>query len=99
MAHPLYAQHGTPYDQLPDYFVAYDLYDTQTGAFLPSKDVSDYCAVLGIACVANLTVPRTAPALLQLANEPSAYSTTSPREGVICASRSTARPPAAQSSC
>ncbi len=33
----LYAVHGTRYDKLPDYFIAYDLYDYATGKFLDTS--------------------------------------------------------------
>lgn len=78
----LYAEHGTPYDQLPDYFIAYDLYDTTTERFLLSADVRELCDVLGISCVTNLPVPRSPETLQQLASAHSEYSTTSPREGL-----------------
>jgi atypical dual specificity phosphatase len=78
----LYAEHGTPYDQLPDCFIAYDLYDTTTERFLRSADVRDLCGALGVSCVPELPVPRSPGALLQLATARSGYSTTSPREGL-----------------
>lgn len=78
----LSAQHGTPYDQLPDYFLAYDLYDTATERFLVSRDVREFCAILGVSCVSDLPVPRTPETLQQLANARSAYSTIASREGL-----------------
>jgi len=78
----LYAQHGTPYDLLPDYFIAYDLYDTNTETFLTTTAVTALCEALGISCCTNLTVPRSPDALLKLAGERSTYSTTAPREGL-----------------
>jgi len=78
----LYAQHGTPYDQLPDYFLAYDLYDPRTERFLPSSSVREWCNRLGIACITTLPFTQSAQALLQLVAQRSAYSTTAPREGL-----------------
>jgi hypothetical protein len=78
----LYAEHGTPYDQLPDYFIAYDLYDTAREQFLPTVEVRELCDILGISYVSNLTVPDSVDALLNLASQQSEFSTTALREGL-----------------
>jgi hypothetical protein len=78
----LYAEHGTPYDRLPDYFIAYDLYDTTTESFLAARAVQEYCGVLGITATQNLAFDRSPSGLARLAREPSVFSTTALREGL-----------------
>ncbi len=82
----LLAEHGTRYDRLLDWFVAYDVYDPREDGFLPWQEVERTCAALGLALVPVL--PWTArdghDGLLRLAGQPSAFSTAGLREGVYC---------------
>lgn len=78
----LYAEHGAPYDRLPDYFIAYDLYDTTTDTFRTTDAVQEYCAKIGITANQNLAFERSPAGLARLASETSALSTTALREGL-----------------
>ncbi len=89
----LFATHGTTYDRLPDWFIAYDLYDTTTESFLPTNAVTQFCQEHGLATSTPLawTKPLTPALLHQLASERSTYSTTSPREGLYLRAETTTR--------
>lgn len=82
----LLAEHGTRYDRLPDWFVAYDVYDPREDRFLPWQEVELTCRALGLALVPVL--PWTArdgqDGLLRLAGQVSAFSAAGLREGVYC---------------
>lgn len=82
----LLAEHGTRYDRLPDWFVAYDLYDPESDRFLPWKHVEETCGALGLALVPVLswTSRDGHEGLLRLAGQPSAFSRVACREGVYC---------------
>jgi hypothetical protein len=90
-------QHGMIYDRLPDWFIAYDVYDWEAGRFLNSYAAREHLEGVGL-CVApclhggsfNKT-PWTKPfdleyfaALLdRLTNAKSVFATNALREGII----------------
>ncbi|KAH6911163.1 ATP dependent DNA ligase [Coprinopsis sp. MPI-PUGE-AT-0042] len=47
----LYATHSIAYSRLPDYFMAFDLYDRQTGAFISTKALRGLLADTSISVV------------------------------------------------
>lgn len=77
----LFAQHGTPYEQLPDYFIAYDVWENDM--FLSAKDVRAACEALGIGSSPALDLRRRRDDLLALASGRSLFGT-GRREGVYC---------------
>lgn len=79
----LLAEHGTRYDCLPDWFIAYDLYRDR---FLPWEEVAATCGALGFSLVPVLPWTRSegSEGLLRLAGERSAFSSVLCREGVYC---------------
>jgi hypothetical protein len=67
-----YARHSIAYDRLPSYFLAFDLYDKPTGAFLDRAALEAACARVGAQAVPVLfagRVVRTARALEDLVVE------------------------------
>ena len=80
----LFATHGTPYDLLPDWFIAYDLYDTTTNTFRDSQTTRAFCEPRSLATAQSIpwTPPLTPATLQRLAAGQSAYSSTSRREGL-----------------
>lgn len=73
---------GTPYDQLPDYFIAYDIFDPDQG-FLASDPIRDMCDLLGIAYNPVLQFTPERDALLALASGQSLFAN-GQREGIYC---------------
>ena len=77
-----YAQHAIPYDRLPDWFLAFDVFDGTKGRFWSVERRDELLSLIGLA-----TVPLVAagcfivPEILKLLNGQSAYSD-SLREGV-----------------
>jgi atypical dual specificity phosphatase len=80
----LFATHGTSYDLLPDWFLAYDLYDTTSSTFLDSPTTRAFCDARGLATSVSIswTPPLTPVLLKSLAAARSAYSSTARREGL-----------------
>jgi atypical dual specificity phosphatase len=78
----LFATHGTAYDVLPDYFIAYDVYDPSRG-FLASTMVRQVSAGLGVVAVSDLLFASDRAGLLRLASDRSSFGR-GPREGVYC---------------
>jgi hypothetical protein len=77
----LFAQHGTPYDHLPDYFIAYDIWENNE--FLNAMDVRTFCDALGISCSPALEFTRRRADLLALASDGSLFGS-GRREGIYC---------------
>lgn len=78
------ALHGIRYDNLPTFFIAYDLYDQESGNFVATHRARAMMEEAGLAVVPLL---HTGPIggwdeLTALCNGPSAYSTQDKREGV-----------------
>ena len=77
----LFAQHGTPYDHLPDYFIAYDIWENNK--FLNANEVRTICQALGISCSPSLEFGARREGLLALASGKS-LSGIQQREGIYC---------------
>jgi ATP-dependent RNA circularization protein (DNA/RNA ligase family) len=81
-----YALHGIRYDRLPEFFVAYDIYDFEQGHFLPTTQTRRLLADAGFALVPLLFQDVTVPepfTLESFCNEPSPFCTEDRREGVV----------------
>ena len=80
----VYALHGIRYDKLPDWFIAYDLYDYTTGNFIATPLARDLLTSAGFA-VPPLLLSGQVENWQQLeafCNEPSVFSSTDQREGI-----------------
>lgn len=53
----MYARHSIPYTQLPDLFVAFDIYDIRTGKFLSRRRFHDILSHTSISIVPTLNAP------------------------------------------
>ena len=80
----LLACHSVEYDRLPDYFIAYDLYDYASKRFVDPFEARSVLVAAGFAVVPELHVGKVRrPEQLQAyLDEPSPYSSTERREGV-----------------
>ncbi|KDR85813.1 hypothetical protein GALMADRAFT_234907 [Galerina marginata CBS 339.88] len=70
-----YATHSIPYTHLPDYFIAYDLFDRSTGAWADTKTLHNLLEATTIASVPLIRqgdMP-TDTELLQMIQQPSAF--------------------------
>lgn len=78
----LFAQHVIAYDKLPDWFIAYDIYDHERKLFIDPNDAIEALKSVGFATAPNLAVDvRNTSELLALRDGPSAFADT-PREGI-----------------
>ncbi len=78
------AQHGMEYDKLPDWFMAFDLYDYEARQFVCTEKAREVLVESGFSVVPQLYYGRVESfeQLERLANEPSSFTTKGPREGV-----------------
>ena len=77
-------QHGMLYNELPDWFIAYDIYDYEKLHYLDPKKSCDILLTCGFKFISNLLVGKLEnyETLEQLANATSSF-TNSQREGII----------------
>lgn len=79
----LYARHTIEYDKLPDWFIAYDIYDPEGRYFLGPDYYRDILSTAGFSVVPKVAWgPVAAEELLMLRDEQSEFSSTSQREGL-----------------
>jgi hypothetical protein len=79
----LYARHTIVYDKLPDYFVAYDVYDPDMKVWLAPDFYREALTEVGFSVVPKLARgPVSQEELIMLRDERSEYSSTSQREGL-----------------
>lgn len=77
-----FARHSIAYDRLPDWFLAFDIYDTTTRRFWSAERRDSLLGQIGICSVPQLGRGRfTLPDLKQMLDTPSSFST-APREGI-----------------
>ncbi|KAJ3088968.1 hypothetical protein HK100_007899 [Physocladia obscura] len=83
------ARHSVPYDMLPDYFVAFDIYDLREGRFYSRARFDEALDDSGIAKIARIEIDGTGAgaltkdALLKMIQERSAFSSSERREGLV----------------
>lgn len=79
----LYAKHTLKYTELPDYFVAFDVYDREGDYFWSTEDRDALLSSLGIAVVPRITVGSFSDleALKAVAEGPSAFGSPT-KEGI-----------------
>ncbi|MGK2855979.1 MAG: RNA ligase family protein [Thermoanaerobaculia bacterium] len=94
----LYAEHGTPYNRLPDYFIAYDLYDTTTETFCTTDAVQEYCAKIGITAKTSYSSGHQQTSRASRANHQSSARPPCVR-GCTCASKKATRASSARNLC
>lgn len=79
----LYAQHVVPYNQLPNLFIAYDIYNSDEKQFLSPKEAREYLLMAHFDVAPLLDVGKfTQQELIEIRDGDSAFSSLSPREGV-----------------
>lgn len=77
-----YAKHSVFYDKLPDWFVAFDIYDSTAKRFWSVARRNDLLDTIGIAPVPSVASGRFShQQLTQMLEPPSAFGT-EPREGI-----------------
>jgi len=78
------AQHGLEYDQLPDYFIAFDLYDYEEHQFIATQEARAALIAAGFVVVPELFYGTLEnwEQLEILANQNSIFTTKGAREGV-----------------
>lgn len=77
-----YARHSVEYDRLPDWFLAFDVYDAVADRFWSIERRDDLLREVGLAPVPKLASGRfSLPQLIQMLDEPSACGN-DPREGI-----------------
>lgn len=80
----LIAIHGIEYDHLPDQFIAYGLYSSLYGRFLPSNEARDLLHEADFNIARQLYKGKTTLRELKImASNRSSYSSTDEREGVV----------------
>ena len=77
-------QHGMKYDLLPDWFVAFDLYDQEKGNYIDPFTGMDMLARAGFSVIpGELSSPvESYEQLEEIANRPSRYASGEKREGI-----------------
>ncbi len=78
------ARHSVTYDALPDWFLAFDVYDREADAFWSTKRRDHFLATMGLTAVSSVFVGRTSLDELKrmLANRRSAFGE-GPMEGLV----------------
>lgn len=78
------AQHGLEYDQLPSFFVTYDLYDPQAGRFVQTKYARQLLTDAGFDIVPEVYYGPVGnyDFLQTFLNQPSPFTTKGLREGI-----------------
>lgn len=84
----LAAQHSVSYNQLPDYFLAFDIFDCISGKFYSRSRyyaIMAHTSIQSVQCIYNGIAGEniTKNMLLNMIHEPSLYSNASIREGVV----------------
>lgn len=78
------ARHSILYDALPDWFLAFDVYDRSAERFWASGRRSEWCAGLGLAQVPTLACDRfSQPELLRLLQDQTSACGNAPAEGLV----------------
>lgn len=78
------ARHSVGYEQLPDWFVAFDVYDRESGRYWSVARRDEFCARLGLAVAPTLSEGRLSlPALRELVNSHRSRFGDSLIEGVV----------------
>lgn len=78
-------QHGMMYDALPDWFIAYDVYDWEKGHYIDPAKADVLLREIGFHVIPILRTGKldNYETLEALANEPSGFATDAKREGII----------------
>lgn len=77
-----HATHSIPYNKLPDWFIAFDVFDTGANRFWSTPRRDELAARLGLQVVPRVFHGRAGlPELVRLVSKPSAFAA-SPREGI-----------------
>jgi hypothetical protein len=83
-------QHGMAYDNLPDWFIAYDLYDWEKGLYLDPQKADTILREIGFDVIPlsfygdpRPQKPLTYEFLEEVANCPSWFTKNSQREGIV----------------
>lgn len=78
------AQHGTLYDRLPDYFLAFDVYRPETRQFLDPIEAEELLSEAGFSTVPRLYDGKWLPfgELAKFLGKPSPFSSTEVAEGI-----------------
>lgn len=78
-------QHGMIYDALPEWFIAFDVYDWEKGNYIDPKKANDVLLVCGFSMVPTLLSGKldSYETLEELANGSSAFTVDQKREGII----------------
>lgn len=77
-------QHGMSYDSLPDWFVAFDVYDWEKGFYLDPVIANFVLRRCGFSTISVLNFrPQSYERLEELANELSGFDSNQIREGII----------------
>ncbi len=78
------AQHGLEYDNLPELFLTFDLYNYESGLFVAAARAREALLESGFTVVPQLYYGKleSLEQLEVLSNEPSPFTTKGPREGV-----------------
>jgi ATP-dependent RNA circularization protein (DNA/RNA ligase family) len=78
------ARHSLAYDHLPDWFVAFDVYDRSAGRFWSTQRRNELAGAIGIPIVPQLSCGRTTlAALTALINTRRSYFGAATLEGVV----------------
>jgi ATP-dependent RNA circularization protein (DNA/RNA ligase family) len=59
------ARHSVEYERLPDWFVAFDIYDRESGRYWSAARRDEFCARLGLAVAPTLSEGRTSLSALR----------------------------------
>ena len=79
----MYARHSVDYDQLPDYFIAFDIYDLEEKRFININDYREVLEEMGISVVPLLHQGSVdEKTLLSLRDGDATFSSTEKREGI-----------------
>lgn len=77
-------QHGMSYDSLPDWFIAYDIYDWEESKYIDPEKADVFLAECGFARLPIIHKGKVDYQTLEtLANEKSLFDSQQQREGVI----------------
>jgi len=78
-------QHGMEYDALPDWFIAFDVYDYEKGYYIDPKKADEVLRACGFFVIPTLVYGKilSYKVLEELANGLSEYTVGAKREGII----------------
>ncbi|KAI8901036.1 hypothetical protein BC833DRAFT_522811 [Globomyces pollinis-pini] len=79
------AKHSIHYDQLDDYFIAFDCYDIKSNSFYSVKRFHELLQNTTLITVPVIEIPAilNRDTLVGLLNDPSVFSSKTPREGLV----------------